>query len=76
MEFSRFSPHISVECEVSLGSVLPCDDPVPAVHPCDHHPLELLGCHDLDRHDRLQDGAVGFLHRWGGRGRGGQQYEC
>lgn len=68
MESSRSWPHISVESEVALGSVLPCDDTVPAVHPGDHHPLELLGCHDLHRHDRLQDGAVGLLHRWGGVG--------
>lgn len=63
VESSRSCPHISVESEVALGSVLPCDDTVPAVHPGDHHPLELLGCHDLHRHDRLQDGTVGLLHR-------------
>lgn len=54
--------HISIQSEIPLSSILPCDDTVPAVHSCNHRPLKLLGCHDLNRHDRFQDGGVGLLH--------------
>lgn len=56
--------HISVQREVSLRTILSCDDAVSAVHASDHRPLKLLRSHNLHGHNWLQDDAAGLFHGW------------